>query len=192
MDLLNIEAPVPEFSETILAQIESSKRANSPRIATLFTNREGFLAEIDQYEKRPAKADWKPPGLGDDASLLFDVFVPETEEVLRINKEKAKNFFGTVDVPGSETILDFIRNNGYADLIAKAENVGTETKDGVGLVARNRRGVELSYSKVTNEGALRKQWEINEQEFGLQIRQKVETIKQVIKWRAMKMGYKID
>jgi 2'-5' RNA ligase len=161
---LNTTAPVPETAVTLNAQKESTKRDDSPRIATLYT-KDAPIEPLTPEEKK----------------TLFDVFIEDTGEVVRLNREKANQFFGREATP--LLVKGFIRSNGYADLIAKAENVGTATSDGIGISARDKDGNELSWSKVTTPESAEKQIEINQKEFGKDVTQTPETVEQVTSQR---------
>jgi hypothetical protein len=84
-------------------------------------------------------------------------------------------------------VQNFVRENGYASLIGKAENVGSDTDTGAALVARDAQGGELSASKVTTPETLRQQAEINRAEFG-NVNQNIESPEQVINDRNAKNG----
>ncbi len=94
-DSLNTVAPVPESSVTLQAQIVSTMNSDSPRVATLFTQGE-TVPPLDEVESQ----------------ILYDVPITETGETLRLNQEKAKNFFGSESLPNTETINNFIKENG--------------------------------------------------------------------------------
>lgn len=171
--MLNFTPPIPERPETLDAQLQSTKRMSSPRIAVLYTKG----VEI-------------PPLSDKENSILFDVNIPETKETVRIHKAKAKKLLGISRDLEPHDIQEFIKKNGYADLIAKAENVGTDTaaQPGVidGITARDVNGNELSWSKVTSPQSLAKQIEINKKEFGENVAQKLEPSGKVIEDRLAK------
>ncbi len=171
----NIVAPVPETPQTLEAQTSSTKNPESPRIATLFTSG----VEV-------------PPLSKDDSQVLFDVSLPNTNETVRLNKEKAQSFFNSNDVPSAEEVRNYISENGYAPLIAKVENVGTDTSDGVAVVARDALGRELSASKVTSEESAAGQAEINKREFGETVSQQIEPIDRVVNNRVLNNSQNIS
>ena len=166
-ETINIVPPVPETSETRQAQLESTKRVDSPRVAILYT-----------------KGVEVPSMSLDESKILTDVSLPETGETIRINNEKALSL--GLDSP--EKVQEFIKQNGYASLIAKAENVGTNTAGGVAVVARDKNGNELSASQVTNLGSAQKQMQFNHRELGNNINQSLDTGNAVVNDRMAKNG----
>jgi diguanylate cyclase (GGDEF)-like protein len=114
--------PVPETANTINEQVLSAMNPASPRSAVLLTDKSQLP-------------------LLNSMSRFTRISLPEGDLFVNARKLKVK----PKDIPG------FVKQNGFANLIGKVEDVGNNTAQGTALRSEDENGNELNTSIVSHE-----------------------------------------
>jgi hypothetical protein len=114
--------PVPETANTINEQVLSAMNPASPRSAVLLTDKSQLP-------------------LLNSMSRFTRISLPEGDLFVNARKLKVK----PKDVPG------YVKQNGFANLIGKVEDVGNNTAQGTALRSEDENGNELNTSIVSHE-----------------------------------------
>lgn len=153
---------------------------NAQTVADVQENLARNVAETFGYPLETVREFITEKGINfDDNRPVTDSDVPQLKAKGEISFSTA-NLKALADRINKARVRDFVRQNGYAPLIGKAENVGTDTQTGAAVVARDENGNELSASRVTTPANLQKQLGINRAEFGGGVVNTLETPEQVI------------